>query len=152
QDPYASLDPMLTIEESMLEPALVNGMAADKARARAASLIDRVHLQRHHLERYPNELSGGQRQRVAIARALMLEPRMLVLDEPVSSLDVSVQAGVLRLLRELQDTLKLTYLFVTHDLAVVASIAHSIIVMHRGRVVERGPVRRIFNAPVHPYT
>jgi peptide/nickel transport system ATP-binding protein len=152
QDPYASLDPMLTIEESLIEPGLVNGMDEDEARARAASLIERVHLKRDHLVRYPNELSGGQRQRVAIARALMLGPRILVLDEPVSSLDVSVQAGVLKLLRELQETLQLAYLFVTHDLGVVASIAHDIIVMHRGRIVERGPVRRIFNAPGHPYT
>jgi len=152
QDPYASLDPMMTVRDILMEPALLNGMDRAEAVSRASDLLRRVHLRNEHAARYPNEFSGGQRQRIAIARALMTRPRLIVLDEPVSALDVSIQAQVLELLQELQRDLGLSYLFVSHDLSVVAEIAHKVIVMYRGRIVERGSTDEIFSTPKHPYT
>ncbi|MBF6171000.1 dipeptide ABC transporter ATP-binding protein [Nocardia blacklockiae] len=153
QNPYASLDPRFTVRDSVIEP-LVSfrvGSRADR-RARAAALLDQVGLPRTYLDRLPAELSGGQRQRVAIARALALEPEVVLLDEPVSALDVSVREQILDLLTDLQQRLGLTYLFVSHDLAVVARVAHTVSVFERGRVVESGSTAAIFRAPAEDGT
>ncbi|GAA5052126.1 ABC transporter ATP-binding protein [Nocardia callitridis] len=153
QNPFASLDPRFTVRESVLEP-LVSfrvGTRADR-RARAAELLDQVALPRTFLDRLPAELSGGQRQRVAIARALVLQPEVVLLDEPVSALDAQVQEQILDLLTELQQRLGLTYLFVSHDLAVVAGIAHTVSVFDNGRVVESGATATVFREPASDYT
>ncbi|MEV0810967.1 ATP-binding cassette domain-containing protein [Micromonospora sp. NPDC050200] len=153
QDPYSSLDPRMSVAEAVAEPLLVHTDLDRAARLRrGAELLDRVGIGRRYLDRYPAELSGGQLQRVAIARALTLNPSLIVCDEPVAALDVSVRAQVLNLLRELQEELGLSYLFVSHDLALVEVIADRVLVMAEGRVVEQGDVEQIFRSPTHEYT
>lgn len=153
QNPYGSLNPRQKIGHALEEPLLVNRvMSADERSAKARSMMQLVGLRREHYDRYPHMFSGGQRQRIAIARALMLEPEILVLDEPVSALDVSIQAQILNLLAELQERLQLAYVFVSHDLSVVRHIADHIMVMYLGRVVEYGTRDEIFNNATHPYT
>ncbi|HYH37669.1 MAG TPA: oligopeptide/dipeptide ABC transporter ATP-binding protein [Azospirillum sp.] len=153
QDPYSTLNPKRTVGQTLEEPLRVHGLAGGRAAREAArALLAEVGLGADALERYPHEFSGGQRQRVGIARALILGPSLLVADEPVSALDVSVQAQILRLLDDLRERRGLSFLFVSHDLGVVRHICESVAVMYLGRVVERGPVRAVFDAPLHPYT
>ena len=153
QDPFSSLNPRRRVGQTLTEPLLVHGVArGDAARARAAALLDEVGLPQAALDRFPHEFSGGQRQRIGIARALILEPDLVVADEPVSALDVSVQAQVLLLLRALQDRRGLAFLFVSHDLAVVRWFCTGVAVMYLGRIVEQGDVARVFERPRHPYT
>ncbi|HKG72634.1 MAG TPA: dipeptide ABC transporter ATP-binding protein, partial [Aestuariivirgaceae bacterium] len=153
QNPYSSLNPRQKIGETLEEPLLVNtGLAKKERRERAQAMLANVGLRPEHYDRYPHMFSGGQRQRIAIARALMLEPQILVLDEPVSALDVSIQAQVLNLLTDIIDRLDLAYLFISHDLSVVRHIADEVMVMYLGKAVEHGPRDEIFSAPRHPYT
>ncbi len=153
QDPYGSLDPRMTVGDTVAEPLVVHAIARGAAaREQVAGLLKEVGLDPSFAVRYPHELSGGQRQRVGIARALAVGPDLLVLDEPVSALDVSVQAQVLTLLRDLQDRRGLTYLFIAHDLAVVRQMAARVAVMYVGRIVEEGSAEAIFRTPRHPYT
>ena len=153
QDPISSLNPRKTVRQ-ILEAPLIHLLGLDAAgrKARIAELFEAVNLREEFLERYPHEFSGGQAQRIGIARALAAAPRILVLDEPVSALDVSVQAQVLNLLAELREALDLTYLFISHDLAVVEAVSDRVAVLYFGRVVEMGQAERIFTAPRHPYT
>lgn len=154
QDPYGSLNPRHKIGTILMEPLVINRpeMAADEREANAREILTFVGLRSEHFDRYPHMFSGGQRQRISIARALMLNPKILVLDEPVSALDVSIQSQILNLLVELQDRLGLAYLFISHDLSVVRHFADDVIVMYLGRAVERAPKEMMFHHPRHPYT
>jgi dipeptide transport system ATP-binding protein len=153
QNPYGSLNPRKKISAVLEDPLTINTPLGKSERAaRAREMLARVGLRPEHANRYPHMFSGGQRQRIAIARALMLDPRLLVADEPVSALDVSIQAQVLNLLADLQAELGLSYLFISHDLGVVRHIAHDVLVMYLGHAVEQGPKASIFARPLHPYT
>jgi oligopeptide/dipeptide ABC transporter ATP-binding protein len=153
QDPYASLNPRMRVGAIIAEPLIENErVTAAEVRDRVAELLDLVGLPAQAAELFPHEFSGGQRQRIAIARALALSPRLIVLDEPVSALDVSIRAQILNLLRDLQARLGLSYLFIAHDLAAVAHMSHTIAVMYLGKIVERGEARSLARAPKHPYT
>jgi peptide/nickel transport system ATP-binding protein len=153
QDPYASLNPRMTIADIVGEPLLVNGITDRRAREdRVAELFQLVGLRREYMQRFPHAFSGGQRQRIGIARALALHPRLVVADEPVSALDVSVQAQILNLMLDLQQRLKLTYLFIGHNLSVVKHICDRVVVMYVGKVVESATAEELFRAPKHPYT
>ena len=153
QDPYSSLNPRMTVRQTLEEPYLIHHLGTkSQRRAWAASLLDEVGLQEEHLERYPHEFSGGQRQRLGLARALALKPRLIVADEPVSALDVSIQDQILNLLAQLQERHRLSYLFISHDLSVISQIANRIAVMYLGKLVDLAP-RDVFDTkPLHPYT
>jgi oligopeptide/dipeptide ABC transporter ATP-binding protein len=153
QDPYASLNPRMRISTIIAEPLVTNeSLPASEVRQRVLHLLDLVGLPDRAADLFPHEFSGGQRQRIAIARALALSPKLVVLDEPVSALDVSIRAQILNLLRDLQSELGLAYLFIAHDLAAVAHMSHTIVVMYLGKIVESGEARAIAQSPKHPYT
>jgi peptide/nickel transport system ATP-binding protein len=153
QDPYGSLNPRMTVGSIVMEGMVAHGMyGRDERVERAQKILDRVGLDRQHFYRYPHEFSGGQRQRIGIARALAVEPRFIVCDEPVSALDVSIQAQIINLLSDLKDELGLSYLFIAHDLSVVEHISNRVAVMYLGRVVEQAPSDDLFSNPLHPYT
>ena len=153
QDPFASLDPRLTVGFSIMEPLLIHKIAKGKeAQARVDWLLEKVGLPAEAAQRYPHEFSGGQRQRIAIARALALNPKVVIADESVSALDVSIQAQIVNLMMDLQRELGVAFLFISHDMAVVERISHRVAVMYLGQIVEIGPRRAIFENPQHPYT
>jgi ABC-type oligopeptide transport system ATPase subunit len=153
QDPYSSLDPRMTVGDIVGEPLRVHRLGSRRERrARVRELLDVVGFDPRYTNRYPHEFSGGQRQRIGIARALALNPKLIVCDEPVSALDVSIQAQILNLLKELQAEFRLAYLFIAHDLAVVRSMSDRIAVMRQGRIVEQGPAAEVYERPQHEYT
>ena len=152
QDPYTSLNPSMTVEDILAEPLGVQGWARKDALARVRGLLDRVHLPADAGARLPREFSGGQRQRIAIARAIAIEPRLIVCDEPVSALDLTTQARVLDLFTEIQEATGVSYLFVSHDLAVIRHISHNVIVLFKGKIVEHGRAAQVTAEPRHPYT
>ena len=152
QDPFASLNPRKTVRQVVSAPLRLHGSSREEAEGRVDDLLARVGLAPEHARRFPHEFSGGQRQRIGVARALALEPRLIVLDEPVSALDVSVQAQVLNLLADLQQESGMAYLFVSHDLSVVRQVADQVAVMYLGKIVESGPAARVYDDPRHPYT
>ncbi len=153
QNPHTSLHPRMMVSRALAEPLHIQGgFGRDEIAARVRRMVDTIGLPQGFLGRYPHELSGGQKQRICIARALMLNPRILVLDEPTSALDVSVQAQILEFLQSLRDEFGLTYLFISHNLAVVQAICSRVLVMYRGKIVEQGQTREILESPGHPYT
>jgi dipeptide transport system ATP-binding protein len=153
QNPYASLNPRHSIARTLAEPLVINTrLNTAERQERVAAALQRVGLRPEHAQRYPHMFSGGQRQRVAIARAMMLQPRVVVADEPVSALDVSIQAQVLNLFMDLQDQTQVAYVFISHNLSVVEHVAHDVMVMYLGRAVESGPKTTVFAKPLHPYT
>jgi ABC-type microcin C transport system duplicated ATPase subunit YejF len=153
QDPYASLNPRMTVGRIVGEPLQAHGIGNRRSRrATVADLLERVGFDPAYTNRYPHEFSGGQRQRIGIARALALNPRLIICDEPVSALDVSIQAQILNLLKDLQRDLGLSYLFIAHDLAVVRGMSDTIAVMHQGKIVEQGPAEQVYEQPQSDYT
>jgi peptide/nickel transport system ATP-binding protein len=154
QDPYSSMNPRMLVGDIVEEGMQAQGIGGTRTerRARVEELFERVGLSAGHVSRYPHEFSGGQRQRICIARALAVDPQLVICDEPTSALDVSVQAQILNLLKQLQNELGLSYLFITHNLAVVSYLADRVAVMYLGRIVEEGPVAGVLEQPLHPYT
>jgi oligopeptide transport system ATP-binding protein len=153
QDPYSSLNPRMTVEKIITEPLRIHtSMKPSDINNKFEEIVGYVGLEESHGDRYPHEFSGGQRQRIGIARALALNPKFIILDEPVSALDMSIQGQILNLLKDLQKRLKLTYLFVSHDLAVVEHMSDRIVVMYLGKIVEESPKKRLYGKPLHPYT
>ncbi len=152
QDPYASLNPRMTVGDIVMEPMIIHGFPKDERQDRMAHLLRTVGLNSEHANRYPHEFSGGQRQRIGIARALAVEPRFIVCDEPISALDVSIQAQIVNTLEDLQKELKLTYLFIAHDLSMVKHISDRIAVMYLGGLMETAESGELYNNPLHPYT